>query len=108
MSKTNFNFSLIIKISNCISTLQVTCYWLSSEVFEWIRRTSDAHGTGNISEGKRMPISQGIIVFEGNFFFFFYNLKYVLQRDSKWAINPLKLSGGNDLGFPFQRILHLR
>lgn len=75
-----------------------------------MNKTSDAHGTGNISEGKRMRISQGIIVFfEGNFFFFFFNnLKYVLQRDSKWAINPLKLSRGNDLGFPFQRILHLR
>lgn len=33
----------------------------------------DAHGPGNLSEGKRMSISQGIIVFfQGNLFF---NLK---------------------------------
>lgn len=52
----------------------------------------DAHGPGNLSE--RMSIAQGVIVFfQGNLFF---NLMLVLQRDSKWAINPLKQSRSND------------
>lgn len=52
----------------------------------------DAHGPGNLSE--IMSIAQGVIVFfQGNLFF---NLMLVLQRDSKWAINPLKQSRSND------------
>lgn len=73
--KTNCNSSLIIKISDCISVLQgCVCYWLNSEI-QLVNNIyfKDAHRPGNLSEGKRMSIAQGIIVFfQGNLFF---NLK---------------------------------
>lgn len=73
VTKTNCNFSLTIKMSNCISVLHGSLYyWLNSEI-QLVNNIyfKDAHGPGNLSE--IMSIAQGIIVFfQGNLFF---NLK---------------------------------
>lgn len=75
VAKTNCNSSLTIKISDYISVLQGNvCCWLTSEA-QLVNNVyfKDARGPGNLSEGKKMSIAQGIIVFfQGNLFF---NLK---------------------------------